>query len=109
MDFLKDKEAKTFLIFCPETYNEINDLNVRFFADYYGIPEDPATGSGNGCLAAYLAKYQYWGKSKIDIRVEQGFEIGRPSLLLLRAEEKEGQISVEVGGSVFKVAEGELV
>jgi len=109
LDLVETTDAKSILVFCPETRNKGNQLSVRVFVHYYGIPEDPATGSGNGCLAAYLAKYQYWGKSKIDIRVEQGFEIGRPSLLLLRAEEKEGQISVEVGGSVFKVAEGELV
>lgn len=38
--FIKDKQAKTTLVFCPETYNNENDLNVRFFADYYGVPED---------------------------------------------------------------------
>jgi len=46
--------VKTILIFSKETYGKENDLNVRFFADYYGVPEDSATGSGNGCLAGYL-------------------------------------------------------
>ncbi len=109
LDLVETTEAKSILIFCPEIRNKGNHLSVRVFAHYYGVPEDPATGSGNGCLAAYLAKYQYWGKSKIDIRVEQGYEVGRPSLLLLKAEEKEGQISVEVGGKAFIVAKGELV
>lgn len=45
------------LIFCPETYNQENDLNVRVFAGYYGVPEDPGTGSANGCLSGYLLKY----------------------------------------------------
>ncbi len=107
-DFINKTEAKTVLIFCPETYNESNDLSVRVFADYEGIPEDPATGSGNGCLAAYLVKYQYFGQDNIDIRVEQGYEIGRPSLLLLRAKENEGVISVSVGGKAFIIAKGQL-
>jgi trans-2,3-dihydro-3-hydroxyanthranilate isomerase len=84
-------------------------MNVRFFADAYGVPEDPATGSANSCLAAYLVKYRYFGSSKIDIRVEQGYEIGRPSLLYLRAEDKDGKIDVSVGGKVVTVAKGELI
>ena len=86
-----------------------NDLSVRVFVDYYGIPEDPATGSGNGCLAAYLVNHEYFGKTEVDIRVEQGYEVGRPSLLLLRAEQDKGQIRVSVGGKAFIVAKGELV
>lgn len=83
---IKDAQAKAILIFCPETYSQKNDLNVRVFADYYGVPEDPATGSANGCLAGYLVKNRYFGKDRINIRVEQGYEIGRPSLLFLKVE-----------------------
>ncbi len=108
-DWAKNKQAKTIFVFCPETYKPENHLNVRFFADYYGIQEDPATGSANCCLAGYLVKYRYFGTSKIDVRVEQGHEIGRPSLLYLRAEEKSGKIDVFVGGKVVMVAKGELV
>lgn len=106
---IKDAQAKTILIFCPKTYNRENDLNVRFFADYYGVPEDPATGSANGCLAGYLVKHRYFKRDRINIRVEQGYEIGRPSLLLLKAESKEGKINVYVGGRVVMVAKGELI
>jgi len=107
-EFTQDIHAKTILIFCPETYKSKNDLNVRFFADHYGIPEDPATGSANGCLAAYLVKHSYFGKDQINIRVEQGYEIRRPSLLLLKAEKKKEKISVYVGGKVEMIAKGEL-
>jgi trans-2,3-dihydro-3-hydroxyanthranilate isomerase len=108
LKLIEDTQAKMFLIFCPETYEQDRDLNVRVFCDYYGIPEDPATGSGNGCLAGYLVKHRYFGSDEIDIRVEQGYEIGRPSLLYLRAEDKEGKIDVSVGGKVIMVAKGEL-
>ena len=106
---IEDTQAKMILVFCPETYNRENDLNVRVFCDYFGIPEDPATGSGNGCLAGYLAKHRYFGNDKIDIRVEQGYEISRPSLLYLRAENKQGTIDVSVGGKVVMVAKGQLL
>jgi len=106
---IKNTQAKTILIFSPKTYNEENNLNVRFFADYFGIREDPATGSANGCLAGYLVKHRYFGKDRINIRVEQGYEIGRPSLLLLKAREYAGEIQVNVGGKVIMIAKGELI
>jgi trans-2,3-dihydro-3-hydroxyanthranilate isomerase len=102
-------QAKAILVFCRETYNKENNLNVRVFVDYYGIPEDPATGSGNGCLAGYLVKNRYFSKSSINIRVEQGYEIGRKSLLFLKSEEKDAKIEVKVGGKSHIVAKGNLV
>jgi trans-2,3-dihydro-3-hydroxyanthranilate isomerase len=57
------------LVFSPETYEKENDLNVRVFVDLHGIPEDPATGSANGCLAGYLSRYRYFGSDIVDIRV----------------------------------------
>ncbi|MFA5354027.1 MAG: PhzF family phenazine biosynthesis protein [Thermodesulfovibrionales bacterium] len=102
-------EAKGIMLFCPETEREENDLHVRMFAPYYGIEEDPATGSGNGCLAGYLAEHRYFGGGKISLRVEQGYEIGRPSLLFLDADDEGGAIRVEVGGEVTEVARGILV
>ena len=107
-EFIETTQAKTILVFTKETLQEKNDLHVRFFAHYLGVPEDPATGSANGCLAAYLVKYRYFGAEKIDVRVEQGYELGRPSLLLLESEEKAGIINVRVGGRVFMVASGRL-
>jgi len=101
--------AKGILIFCPEAHEAGNDLSVRVFVDYYGVPEDPATGSGNGCLAGYLVKNRYFGQASIDIRNEQGYEIGRPSLLLLKAGEKDGKIDIKVGGRCVLVAQGGFV
>jgi trans-2,3-dihydro-3-hydroxyanthranilate isomerase len=108
-ELIENTEAKAPLIFCPETYEKKNDLNCRVFVDYYNIPEDPATGSANGCLAGYLVKHRYFGETRIHVRVEQGYEIGRPSLLYLKAEENRDVIDVLVGGKVFRIAEGEFV
>ncbi|MGE5483872.1 MAG: PhzF family phenazine biosynthesis protein [Ignavibacteriales bacterium] len=106
---IEKTEAKDILLFCAETYHPENRLNVRVFAEYEGVPEDPATGSANGCLAGYLVKHRYFGENRVDVRVEQGYEIGRPSLLLLKAEERGESIDVFVGGKVVMVARGELV
>lgn len=108
-DLIKNTAAKGILVFCPETHEPDNDISVRVFVDYYGVPEDPATGSGNGCLAGYLVKHRYFGKDYIDIRSEQGYEINRPSLLLLKAERNGTDINISVGGRSILVAEGEFV
>ncbi len=108
-EFIQDTEAKGIVVFCPEPHEPGHDLSVRVFVDYYGVPEDPATGSGNGCLAAYLAKNRYFGTPAIDAQVEQGYEIARPSLLLLRAEQTATRFSVQVGGRSIIVARGEFV
>ncbi len=106
---IKNTEAKSIMVYCPEAYNHGNNANARVFDLYHGIAEDPATGSANGCLAAYLVKNRYYGKKEIAVRVEQGYEIGRPSLLLLQAKENEaGAIIVKVGGRVIMVGRGEL-
>ncbi|GAK58533.1 phenazine biosynthesis protein PhzF family [Candidatus Vecturithrix granuli] len=86
-----------------------NHLCVRVFVDCFGIPEDPATDSGNGCLAGYLVKHRYLGTPHINLHVEQGYEIKRPSLLFLKAEENQGEITISVGGKVIKIAKGEFI
>ncbi|MBE9009661.1 PhzF family phenazine biosynthesis protein [Pseudanabaenaceae cyanobacterium LEGE 13415] len=103
-------EAKAVLIFCPETRSLDNQLSVRAFVEAVaGVPEDPATGSANGCLAAYLVQHSYFGRTSIDLRVEQGYEIGRPSLLMLKAQKENEAFEVSVGGKVILVAKGEFV
>ena len=107
-ELVESRQAKNVYVFCPEAH-EGADLATRMFADYHGVPEDPATGSAAGCLAGYLVEHRYFDTDSIDIRVEQGYEIGRPSLLYLRAERREGEISVSIGGKVQMVARGELL
>lgn len=104
-----DREAKNVLAFCPDPRDDANDLAVRVFAPFYGVPEDPATGSSNGCLAGYLARHAYFGSGAVEARVEQGYEIGRPSLLQLEAVDRGDDVHVEVGGGVVPVARGDLI
>ena len=101
--------AQAILVFCPETIASSRQLHVRVFTECFGIPEDPATGSANGCLAAYLAKYQYFGSPNIDITVEQGIEMGRASLLYLKANYTHENCPVSIGGRVIDIAKGEFI
>ncbi|OPY28496.1 MAG: hypothetical protein A4E28_01493 [Methanocella sp. PtaU1.Bin125] len=99
----------TLLFFSTEPRDRDNDLSVRVFTCYPSVPEDPATGSAGGCLAGYLSLYRYFGSGTVDVKAEQGYEMGRPSLLRLRAAEKAGIIEVDVGGKVVMVVRGELL
>jgi trans-2,3-dihydro-3-hydroxyanthranilate isomerase len=102
--------GKNLYVFCPEPHEDgPGDLSARMFANDLGVPEDPATGSAAGCLAAYLLEHSYLGTDSVDVRVEQGYEIGRPSLLYLRAASEADEMRVDVGGKVQMVARGELV
>jgi trans-2,3-dihydro-3-hydroxyanthranilate isomerase len=102
--------GKNLYVFCPGSHAEgPGDLSARMFANDLGVPEDPATGSAAGCLAGYLAQHRYLETDSVDVRVEQGYEIGRPSLLYLRASREGEAIAVHVGGKVQMVARGELL
>ena len=105
-ELIGDAWAKLILVFSREAYQTGHALGVRVFADFYGIEEDAATGSGNGCLAAYLVRHKVMQSSSISLTAGQGYEIGRPSQLHLRATNSPHGIDVFVGGAVVDVAEG---
>ncbi len=81
-------------------------LRARVFMNDCGYREDPATGSANGNLAGYLLQYGLFGKNKIEVAVSQGVEMGRPSRLLISAEQTDGKFNIRVGGKVRPVAKG---
>jgi trans-2,3-dihydro-3-hydroxyanthranilate isomerase len=101
--------AWSVLLFCRETNQPGHQVAARMFFEADGIREDPATGSANVCLGAYLLKHGYFAGDHIDVKVEQGYEIGRPSLLLVRADWQSGEPRVAVGGRVLMTVRGELV
>jgi trans-2,3-dihydro-3-hydroxyanthranilate isomerase len=98
------------LVFAPEPVNPENQLHARaFVVDHVGVWEDAATGSANGDLAGYLARYRYFGSKTVEARVEQGYPMRRPSLLLLRSHDHGDVVDVQVGGQVVSIARGELL
>lgn len=94
------------LVFTTETIKPGNDLNVRLFMPIPGYLEDPATGSANGNLAAYLLEYNFFHSQEINYRVEQGAFMGRPSLLKIKAKKTDKHFVIQVGGQVIVVSEG---
>jgi trans-2,3-dihydro-3-hydroxyanthranilate isomerase len=86
-----------------------SDIHARMFAPMIGVPEDPATGSAVVALAGYLAARDSRREGTLRWRVEQGFEIGRPSILEAEADKSNGQVvATRVGGSTVLVTEGQM-
>jgi len=80
---------------------------VRMFAPLNGIVEDPATGAANVALAGLLLHLA--GGSALALEVEQGVDMGRPSLLILAARrDADEMIRVRVGGGVVPVSRGAM-
>lgn len=101
--------VKALYLFTHGAYNPENDFNVRMFAPEHGIAEYPATGAGAGCLAAYLLRYVRPEAHGLDLRIEQGYEVRRPSLLLARGRREKVRTTVTVGGRIVMVSQGSFV
>jgi trans-2,3-dihydro-3-hydroxyanthranilate isomerase len=93
--------------FCTQAAEPGNDFHARMFAPGMGIPEDPATGSAAAAFAGLLAASGRYGEGQHNIRVEQGYEMGRPSLIELGFSMRGGRLaSATIGGSAVVVTEG---
>ena len=81
-------------------------IRVRMFAPRVGIPEDPATGAGAVAIAGLLATL--WDGS-LDIVIDQGIEMGRPSRLDVRLIRDGGAERITVAGRCVPIMRGEIV
>jgi trans-2,3-dihydro-3-hydroxyanthranilate isomerase len=99
--------ARSVLCFSNSAKGAPFDYAVRVVSGAaLGVTEDAATGSGNGCLAAWLVETRYRRDDALEVTVEQGTHLGRPSLLHLQAMRTSQGIVVRVGGGVVDVARG---
>ncbi len=103
---LSDWWAKSVFLFTTETVSKDAHIHARMFAPALGVHEDPATGSAACALAGFLHDQKprdgqrHW-------RIEQGFEMGRPSHIELEADIAGGHIAaLRVGGSSVQISQG---
>ena len=84
------------------------DLQARMFhPGSSGLSEDPATGSATVAAAAMLADLASERDGELKLRIGQGVDMGRPSLLLTRVVKANGAIvSAHVGGGCVEMMEG---
>jgi trans-2,3-dihydro-3-hydroxyanthranilate isomerase len=85
------------------------DIRARMFAPLHGVPEDPATGSANVALAGLLASLRPEPDLSLRLRIVQGVEMGRPSLLDASAKKRGGNvIATQIGGRCVAVMKGTI-
>jgi trans-2,3-dihydro-3-hydroxyanthranilate isomerase len=98
-----------FYVYTRETVTPEADVHARMFAPGMGLDEDPATGSAASSLAGVLALTATPSPGTLRWRIEQGFEMQRPSLIDVEADLQDGVITaVRVGGHAVLVSQGEM-
>jgi trans-2,3-dihydro-3-hydroxyanthranilate isomerase len=106
--FAADGPVGAFL-FCRETVGHGHSFHARMFAPRAGVPEDPATGSAVAAFAGVLVAAGGPADGEHTVLVEQGYEMGRPSLLRLGLTMRGGALAgASVGGDAVIVTEGTI-
>lgn len=104
---LKTYWAPDIYLFSRDAEQEGHDIHARMFGPGVSVPEDAATGGAAVALAGYLAARDPRTDGTLRWTIEQGFEMGRPSILVAEADKSGGAITAtRVGGESVMVSEG---
>ena len=107
---LRDFAAPHVFVFTQEVMLPGSTVHSRMFAPAMGIAEDPATGAASGPLGCYLLRHglvQPGNQGTSQMLSEQGFELGRPSLVQVKIEQDGQHITgVSIGGQCYFMGEG---
>jgi trans-2,3-dihydro-3-hydroxyanthranilate isomerase len=96
-------------VFCRETVDASNTFHARMFWFRQSLSEDPATGSAAAAFAALAAQALSLGDGEHRLTIEQGYEMGRPSVMELMPTMQNGKLaSASVGGPAVVVTEGTI-
>ncbi len=96
-------------LYTSDTADKENDLHARMFGPSLGVFEDPATGASAAALAGALIAFEKPDDGDHTIRIEQGFEMGRPSLIVLGLNVKDKELqSASIGGPVVIIGQGTI-
>lgn len=94
-------------VYCRETVEPGHAFHARMFAPHMGIPEDPATGSAAAAFAGVVARHGGLPDGEHALVIEQGFEMGRRSLIRLTLTLVGGALTAAaIGGEAVEVSEG---
>lgn len=92
-----------------ETVHSQHHVHARMFWPSAGIAEDPATGGAVAAFSGVAATCELPEDGQHQLIIEQGFEMGRPSLIALDLDIRGGRlVGASIGGSAVRVSEGQL-
>lgn len=93
-----------------ETVHPAHHVHARMFHPLGGIPEDPATGGAVAAFSGLAAAAELPEDGVHQLIIEQGFEMGRPSLIALDLDIRGGRLATaSIGGSAVRISEGKLL
>lgn len=96
-------------LYTRETSEPDHDFHARMFAPAFGVGEDPATGSAVAAFAGVVTAFEKIKDGSHALAIEQGYEMGRPSLIALTLDvEQSVLVEAGIGGAAVFVAEGTL-
>ncbi len=96
-------------VYTKDVVREGSHVHARMFAPGLGIMEDPATGSAAAAFAGVAALFEQPEDGDHLVVIEQGFEMGRPSIMHLRLQIDGGAlVGASLGGSAVLVSQGTL-
>lgn len=96
-------------VFCRETVEAGSAFHARMFAPRLGVYEDPATGSAAAAFAGAFFRFAPPVDGEHDVLVEQGYELGRPSLITLSVTVRNRElVGVAISGEAIAVTEGTI-
>jgi trans-2,3-dihydro-3-hydroxyanthranilate isomerase len=106
---LSASPAHMVMVFAMDAEDPAHHVRARMFAPGAGVPEDPATGSACAALGGYLGLRDGTRTGTLHWVVEQGYEMGRPSIIRVSCDKQAGAITaVRVGGAAVLVCSGDL-
>jgi trans-2,3-dihydro-3-hydroxyanthranilate isomerase len=108
---LAGTDGENVMVFAMDAEQAGHDVRARMYGPgpAVNVPEDPATGSACAALGGYLARRAGQRDGTLRWVVEQGYEMGRPSLIEIEADKKnDAIIAVRVGGDSVLVSEGTI-
>jgi trans-2,3-dihydro-3-hydroxyanthranilate isomerase len=96
-------------LYCRDCVHATSSFHARMFWPEAGVLEDPATGSA---AAAFAGAVQHFDDPPDGLHrktIEQGFEMGRPSLISLSMEVTGGKLTgARIGGHAVRVTSGTI-
>jgi trans-2,3-dihydro-3-hydroxyanthranilate isomerase len=96
-------------LYCPQTVHTTSSFHARMFAPDHGVAEDPATGSAAVGFAGAIHRFDELPDGSHRRAIEQGYEMGRPSLIELSLQVEGGKLfAVRIGGHAVHVAQGTI-
>ncbi len=96
-------------LYTRQCVHTTSSFHGRMFAPLMGIPEDPATGSAAICLAGAVHHFDEYPDGAHKRTVEQGYEMGRPSEIIVTNVVRGGELeTIRIGGRAVRVSEGSI-